>query len=213
MAKAVRKTAKQVPELDKAEVARLSVEDPASLASLVALLSQEDRQERIRAAGAVHEVALIAPAVLKPHVAQLVDALERPEPQTRWEVLGALEVLVAFDPRGVEKAVASASLALHDASSGVVRAAGFRMLASLGATTPTRSAKVWPLLDEALRCYHGDPEYPAMLGGLVLFCEGAASPEIKRAAATVVEADTNHPRSLVRRRAQRVALLAQRASK
>jgi len=212
VAKAVTKSAKQAPEVDKAEVARLAVEDPASLASLIALLAQEERHERIRAAGAVHEVALIAPAVLKPHVAELIDALERPEPQTRWEVLGALEALVPFDPRGVEKAVASASLALHDASSGVVRAAGFRMLAALGATTANRAGKVWPLLDEALRCYHGDPEYPAMLGGLVLLCEGAASPEIKRAAASVVEADANHPRSLVRRRAQRVVLLAHRAS-
>ena len=101
--------------------------------------------------------------MVTPFVGSLMDALERPEAQTRWEVLDALTALVDEHAEEVAPAFEAAETALFDEDSAPVRLAGFVFLCRFGATSEERSDQVWPLLDEAIQCYHGDPEYRDML--------------------------------------------------
>jgi len=189
---------------DKAEVIARASTEPKLLAEVVGALSGEDRRTRQYAASVVHEVALHDAALLKPYADELADALHRPESQTRWEVLGAFEKLVAVDARLVDKALDGAETALHDEESGVVRLAAFRLLTTYGATTAHRSDRVWPLLAEAVRCYHGDAEFPAMLSGLYRMVSGAASDEVKLSAAELMAFDAENGKGLLKRRATRI---------
>ncbi|MDA3937329.1 MAG: hypothetical protein PF636_10855 [Actinomycetota bacterium] len=189
---------------DKDQIAERAATDAGELAAVFEALSGEDRRVRVLAARVVQVLAINEPEVLRPHADELTDALGRPEPQTRWEVLGAFEQLVAVDARLVAKAITAISTELHDAESGVVRLAAFRVLAAYGATTENRSNRVWPLIDEAIRVYHGDPEFPAMLVAVVKFVQGEASKDVKTAAALRMEFDSEHTKGLVGRRAKQI---------
>ncbi len=191
-------------DFEKDELAEQAAADEAVLGVLVHALSGDDRPRRIAAARAVHALAIREPAALKPFGAELADALGRPEAQTRWEILGALEKVVGADARVVDKALQPAIEALHDAESGVVRLAAFRLLTAYGATTATRSEKVWPYVDEAIRVYHGDPEFPAMLIGVIRMVSGSASDEVKIAAAERMLFDSEHGKGLLARRAKKI---------
>ena len=68
-----------------------------------------------------------------------------------------------------------AEASLFDDDSATVRLAAFLFLCRLGATSPARSDEAWPLLDEAIQCYHGDAEYRDMLEGLLAFAGGDIS--------------------------------------
>ena len=72
----------------------------------------------------------------------------------------------------IERAYEGAETALFDELSSTLRYAAFRLLCVWGATAPARSTKVWPLVDEAIQCYHGDLEYRDMLGCLYEFAQG-----------------------------------------
>ncbi len=193
---------------DRDEVARRALEDEKVLAAVIDALGGESRRLRQFAASVVHEVGIHDPARLKPFVPQLADALHRPESQTRWEVLGTFEKLVTVDARVVDKALEGAETALHDEESGVVRLAAFRLLSAYGATTAHRSARVWPLLSEAVRCYHGDAEFPAMLSGVYRIVSGNASDEVKSAAALLMTFDAETGKGLLKRRATRIVACA-----
>ncbi len=192
------------PGDDKHEVAMRAIEDPAVLGEVVSALSGEDRRMRQFSASVVNEVAVDEPALLKPYAEQLADTLHRPESQTRWEVLGAFEKLVPVDARLVDKALEGTETALHDEESGVVRLAAFRLLTTYGATTAKRSERVWPLVAEAIRCYHGDPEFISMLSGVYRMVCGHASDEVKIAAAELMTFDAENAKGLLKRRAARI---------
>lgn len=193
---------------DRHKVAERCTSDPELLASVIDALSGESRRMRQFAADIVHEVSLHEPAILKPHVAELADALHRPESQTRWEVLGVFDKLIAVDARLVDRALAGAEAALHDEESGTVRLAAFRVLAHYGSTTERRSERVWPLIAEAVRCYHGDSEFPAMLSSLYRLTSGASSDEVKLAAAELMTFDSEFGKGLLKRRASRIVACA-----
>lgn len=206
-------------KVDAAAVAELLAEDKEELAAkaakskkvmgvLLEALSGDSRTQRVAAARALHALAIKEPSALKTCGAELADALERPEAQTRWEILGTLEKVVAVDARVADKAIAPATTALHDAESGVVRLAAFRLLAAYGATTARRSEKVWPLIDEAIRVYHGDPEFPAMLIGVIRLVSGDAADEVKLAAAERMLFDAEHAKGLIGQRARRIVACA-----
>ncbi len=175
-----------------------------ALGAVFAALNGDDRAQRVLAARVIHAISVKKPEALREHAAELADALEKPEAQTRWETLGALERMVAVDARIVGKAVIPTMTALHDAESGVVRLAAFRVLCAFGATTPRRSEQVWPLIDEAVRVYHGDPEFANMLAGLFRMVTGAASDAVKQAAAARMEFDAEHTKGLIGRRAKQI---------
>ena len=161
-------------EMTPEEAERLAVveKDRDALAALVEELSGRTRRSRQLAA---HVVCLLAdrePELLAPYIEDLVDALDRPEAQTRWEILDALSILVETHAKEVGAAYDGAEAALFDELSATLRLSAFRLLCTWGATDRGRSRKVWPLLDEAIQCYHGDLEYRDMLGYLHLFATG-----------------------------------------
>ena len=77
-------------ELSAEEAERLSsVEhNQDALASLIDDLSGNGRRKRQLAARVVNLVAQREPELLAPYLPDLIDALYRPEAQTRWEILG-----------------------------------------------------------------------------------------------------------------------------
>ena len=167
------------------------IETP-NISGLVEELSGSSRRRRQEVA---HTIALAArsnPAVVKPHVEALIDALFRPEAQTRWEILDALTDIAQSDPDAVADAFDGAEASLFDDGSATVRLAAFKFLCRLGSTSPERSDEVWPLIDEAIQCYHGDAEYRDMLAALLGLAEGSPSEDTKRALAARVGFDTKN---------------------
>lgn len=163
-------------------VTELSAEDAAqvdalmaskdALSSVIEDLGASSRRTRQLSGRAVALLATRAPELLVPYIAQLIDALYRPEAQTRWEVLDALTLLVPDHAKECGAAYEGAEAALFDEISAPLRLSAFRFLITWGATERRRSEKVWPIVDEAIQCFHGDLEYRDMLGLLYTFAHG-----------------------------------------
>lgn len=184
------------------KLAAEALQDEAKLEELVQQLSEGSRRTRQIAASAISLIAKSDAEMLKDYVDAIVDALNRPEAQTRWECLETLVVLVDFDARACGKALAEAESALFDEESGPVRLAAVRFLCKYGATTPTRSEKVWPLLDEGIQCYHGDLEFSDMLIAIVDFSAGKIAPSVKKALADRMAFDAENAKGSLQRRAK-----------
>ncbi|MBS6974579.1 MAG: hypothetical protein KH158_02650, partial [Eggerthellaceae bacterium] len=159
---------------------------------------------RQNAASALAIVAKEAPEMLVPHGSAFVDALNRPEAQTRWECLDILTALVDCDSRTCDKAVPGAEAALFDEESGPVRLAAMRFLCKLGATTENRSEKVWPLVDEAIQCWHGDLEFQDMLVAVVDFSAGKLALQVKEELRDRMKFDAENGKGALKRRAQQI---------
>ena len=173
----------------------------ARLAQMRILVEELAGSSRRRRQEVAHKIATVAHAdagMVTPFVGSLMDALERPEAQTRWEVLDALTALVDEHAEEVASAFEAAETALFDEDSAPVRLAGFVFLCRFGATSEERSDQVWPLLDEAIQCYHGDPEYRDMLVALLAFVQGAASAATKAALAERLKFDAENGASYVK---------------
>lgn len=173
----------------------------ARLAQMRILVEELAGSNRRRRQEVAHKIATVAHAdanMVTPFVGSLMDALERPEAQTRWEVLDALTALVDEHAEEVAPAFEAAETALFDEDSAPVRLAGFVFLCRFGATSEERSDQVWPLLDEAIQCYHGDPEYRDMLVALLAFVQGAASAATKAALAERLKFDAENGASYVK---------------
>ena len=166
--------AEESQELSVEEVQALATveHDRDALAALIDDLSGRSRLKRQLAARVVHLLAEREPELLEPYISDLIDALYRPEAQTRWEILDACTLLVPEHAKEVGAAYDGAEDALFDDLSAALRLSAFRFLCAWGATERGRSKKVWPILDEAIQCYHGDLEYRDMLGCLFAFADG-----------------------------------------
>ena len=148
---------------------------------LMGALTGARRRSRQEAA---HQLAIIAHQdvqQLLPFVSELIDALYRPEAQTRWEVFDALGEVALVDADSVAEGYDGAEASLFDEGSATVRLGAFRFLCRLGASSPQRSEEAWPLLDEAIQCYHGNPEYHDMLLALLEFSRGDLSDGVRDA--------------------------------
>ena len=193
---------------DKAQeatkVAASAIRDEAKLSELTEALSGGSRRARQNAASALAIVAKEAPEVLVPQGSAFVDALNRPEAQTRWECLDILTALVDYDSRTCDKAVPGAETALFDEESGPVRLAAMRFLCKLGATTENRSEKVWPLIDEAIQCWHGDLEFQDMLVAVVDFSAGKLALRVKEELRDRMKFDAENGKGALKRRAQQI---------
>ena len=183
------------------ELAEEAIADQGKLAELAEQLSVGTRRSRQTAAAALSIVAKADPALLKDHTLLLVDALNRPEAQTRWECLDALTLLVDIDSRQCEKAIEEAEGSLFDEESGPVRLSAMRFLCKIGATTPTRSKKVWPMVDEAIQCYHGDLEFNDMLAALTDFSAGKLDASVKQGLADRMSFDAENSKGTLKKRA------------
>ena len=180
-----------------------------SLSELAEALGGSSRRARQQAAHVLSEAAAADPNEVLPFADALVDALNRPEAHTRWECLEALSSLIPVDSRACDKAIPGAELALFDEESGPLHLSALRFLCRLGATTENRSEKVWPLIDEAIQCWHGDLEFQDMLVAVNEFSQGKLSPSVKAALSERMSFDaTNGKGALKRRAAQIVANLS-----
>lgn len=121
-------------ELSPEEAARLaSVENSAdALSALIEDLSSSSRRTRQLAGRVVNLLAEREPDLLAPFIEQLVDALYRPEAQTRWEVLDALTLLVPEHAKECGAAYEGAEAALFDEISAPLRLSAFRFLVVWG---------------------------------------------------------------------------------
>lgn len=170
----------------------------------VKLLSEGGRRERQLSAAALFELAKIDPHMLEGCIDDIVDALNRPEAQTRWECLETLTLLVDVDARGCGKALQEAESALFDEDSGFVRLSAMRFLCKYGSTTALRSEKVWPLIDEGIQCYHGDLEFNDMMIAVLDFAAGKLDPEVAKGLADRMSFDANNGKGTIKRRAQQI---------
>lgn len=174
------------------------------LEGIVAALAGPSRRVRQNASSILAQIAKMDPQKLAPYVDEFIDALGRLEAQTRWESLDVLTELVSIDSRSCDKALGDAETALFDEDNGFVRLAALRFLCALGATTENRSQKVWPLLDEAIQCYHGDYEYQDMLIALTSFAGSKIAPDVKEGLAERVKFDAEHGKGALKRRSQQI---------
>ena len=161
------------------ELAQACVSDENLLKETVGQLEGSSRRNRQRAASVMCMLSKTNPDMLSPYIGDMVDALARPEIQTRWECLEALAVMVPVDSRACDKGVEGAEIALFDEGNDLLHLAAMRFLCALGATTEKRCEKVWPLIDEAMQCYHGDPAFQDMLVAIIDFSKGKITDEAK----------------------------------
>ena len=174
------------------------------LNTLVEELSGPSRRARQISSSVLSMVAKKDAGKLAAHADALIDALNRPEAQTRWECLDALTEMVAIESRSCDKALDGAEAALFDEESGPVRLAAMRFLCALGATTENRSEKAWPLIDEAIQCYHGDLEFQDMLVAVIGFSEGKLASDVKAQLKTRMAFDAENGRGALKSRAKQI---------
>ena len=186
------------------ELAEQVLQSKDLMEEVVSALAGPTRRKRQSASSVLAQASKINPEALVPYTNDFIDALNRPEAQTRWESLDVLTELVPFDSRTCDKGIAGAETALFDEDNGFVRLAAVRFLCALGATTENRSLKVWPLLDEAIQCYHGDYEYQDMLHALIAFSTGKLAAEVKQGLIDRVSFDAQHGKGALQRRSQQI---------
>ncbi|MDR1015024.1 MAG: hypothetical protein LBL86_08640 [Coriobacteriales bacterium] len=192
------------PSADRSLVAEQARENPAILTALVENLSKEARRVRQFSAAALGVVSESDPEILVGHIGHIVDALHRPEAQTRWESLDVLTRIVSYDPASCDDAVVGAEGSLYDEESGTARLAAVRFLCAYGTLDAKRSARVWPLLDEAIQCYHGDPEFQDMLISVIGFAGGRISKEVRASLAGRMGFDATNGKGVLKRRATQI---------
>lgn len=162
------------------------------LAKAVDDLSSPSRRKRQEAAHAIAEHMVKKPESILDFTDDIFDALERPEAQTRWELLNSLTQVVEGNARALSAAVDFSEPSLFDEGSSTVRLAAFRFISAMGAQTKTLSKKVWPMLDESLQVYHGDPQYREMLIAMVDFVSAPIDPDIKKAVVARIKFDAKN---------------------
>ena len=184
------------------ELAAECAADGKVLAETVEQLEGSSRRNRQRAASVLCALAKTNPSLLAPYIPDLVDALSRPEIQTRWECLEALARLVSEDSRACDKAIEGAEMALFDEGNDLLHLAAMRFLCALGATTEKRCEKVWPLIDEGMQCYHGDPAFQDMMVAIIDFSKGKISNEAKAGLKERVAFDASNGKGVLKVRAK-----------
>ena len=169
--------------------------------ALVIALSDASRRTRQDASHELAELAHVAPLAFEEH---LIDALYRPEAQTRWEVLDALANLSEHFGDQVFKAFDAAEASLFDNDSATVRLAAFLFLCQYGATSAKHSDEAWALLDEAVQCYHGDAEYHDMLQGLLALAHGTISKDVKKALSQRMKFDAENATGYIKQYSEEI---------
>lgn len=186
------------------ELASACVEDDELLKETVGKLEGSSRRSRQHSASVVNAVSKTNPEKLVPYIGDMVDALARPEIQTRWECLEALARMVPLDSRACDKAIKGAEVALFDEGNDLLHLAAMRFICALGATTEKRCEKTWPLVDEAMQCYHGDPAFQDMLVAVIGFSRGKLTDEAKAGLAARVSFDAANAHGALGVRARQI---------
>ena len=190
------------------ESCQVASENEQLLENLVASLSGRSRKSRQEAARLLASIAAVSPQTVAPYAGAMVDALDNPEAQTRWEMLDALSALSSVDPELAAGGLDRAEECLFDDGSGSLRVSAFGYLTSLGCASPEMAARVWPTLDEAIQCYHGDQEFGDMLGALYRYAQADLDAGTRRALVERMSFDARNPRSGVGARAAQIIAAA-----
>lgn len=189
---------------EREQTAVTAAADADTLSAVVEALAGSSRTKRQRAAATVTLVAARNPQAVLARSADVVDALSRPEAPTRWECLNTLCMLTAEGFQPDEAALAATEEALFDEESGIVREAAFRLLCLYGATSTAASEIVWPNIDEAIQCYHGNGEFSDMLTVLVEFAQGPISDTVSDALAERMRFDSTTAKGTLRMRSEQI---------
>ena len=162
------------------EMAENAMKSKKVFEQVVSSLSCASRIDRQQAAETIYFIAQKKPEKLFQSIPEMIDALNRPESQTRWESLRALAILAKIEPKACEQAFESAEIALFDEESGILRLSAFQFFSSLGSVNALLSKRCWVLLSEAIQCYHGEVEYDDMLDALLQFTNGKIDKSVKQ---------------------------------
>ena len=188
---------------DRSQVAAQAIEDPDILDALVENLSSDQRRIRQFSAAAIKEIASQDPDILLHHVPAIADGLHRPEAQTRWECLEALSYVAHLDPPELDEVIEGAEVSLFDEESGIAHLAAMRFLCAYGALSVKRANQVWPLIEESIQVYHGDPEFVDMLMAVERFASGNIGKAVKEQLSSRMAFDaSNHSGDIGRHAAQ-----------
>lgn len=175
---------------------------------LIDALGGDVRGMREYSSDVILAIARTKPELLVEFEVEIIDALHRPEPMTRYNTLMVIHELTALDAKIVDKAFGPIEDCLYDEDSGAVRFNAFRALALYGGTTPIRSEKVWPYLSDAVRCFHGDSEFIPMLNDLIAMLEAKASDNVKIEAGNLFFFDSTNGRGQLKRKSAQVVALS-----
>lgn len=186
------------------ELGQQATQDEEYLRETVGDLEGSSRRDRQHAASVIAAASRIQPECLTPYIGDLIDALNRPEAQTRWECLEALSQMVSIDSRACDRAVNGAEAALFDEDNGLLRLAAMRFFCRLGATTEKRSEKTWPLIDEGIQCYHGDLEFQDMLIAIIDFSTGKLDDDVKKQLGDRMRFDAENGKGALKHRAAQI---------
>lgn len=138
---------------------------------------------------------------------QIFDALNRPEPMTRYQALRIINLFINHDARLIEKELEDIEACLYDDESPNVRASAFKVLAHYGSTTKKRSEKVWPSLSDAIRCWHRDTVFMDMVSDTITLLDGECSDQVRKEAAELFEFDLESNDLILRKKAQYIVSL------
>ena len=182
-------------------LAKSCVSDHETLKKIAEALSSGTRRSRQQAAQVLSAVSISDASAIAPFNQILIDALNRPEAQTRWECLDAITRLCDVDASLCSDAIDGAENALFDEESGPLHLAAMRFLCKFGAVSEQNSERVWPLVDEGIQCWHGDLEFQDMLNSLVEFSTGHLSDSVKSELAERMLFDSKNGRGALKRKA------------
>lgn len=189
---------------EREAAARAARTSEATLGLLEELLTSSSRSKRQKAAATLSLAAKAEPAAVEPVLGAVLDALAMPGNQTRWECLNILCARAEAGLLSADEAYDAAEEALFDENSGIVREAAFRLLCLSGSTGPEAAERVWPLIDEAIQCHHGNGEFNDMLTSLAAFAESPLSAGVAQALASRMEFDSQNARGTLRMRSQQI---------
>ena len=171
---------------------------------LVESVQSGSRLKRQKAAATLSKLAHVNPEAVRPLNDVLIQALDNDEARTRCSVLETLLILLDQDPSIAPKASDYAEEALFDEDNGSLRLMGMRFLCKIGAANPEASLKVWPSIDEALQCFHGDVEFNDMLLAVAGYAAGEVDDTVKTGLRERLSFDSLNSKGLLRKRAQAV---------
>ena len=186
------KQKKQPEKIDIGPVVEAACKDPKTLSSVVEELGGASRLHRQTASSILLEVSKRDITLLDDYVGDIIDALSRPEAQTRWRVLQILTIMLPEKSRKCAKAIEQVEDSLFDETMGSLRLSAFVFLCKYGKSTQARSVEVWPLIADAISCYHGDVEFDDMLDALLDFSKGKLDADVKAGLAEELQFDAEN---------------------
>ncbi len=192
------------PSIDKSLYAKCAIDNEEVLTVLIDSLEGSQRRLRQFSASIIGEIAAVDSDILAGFIPNLCDALHRPEAQTRWCVLEALYELIPEYTKQCRSAIAGAELSLDDEESGLARLVAFKFLCRLCEFDSKSSKEVWPLIDEAIQCYHGDLEFGDMLTELQNLASGQTPKSIKKELAARMKFDAESSKGSLQKRAEAI---------